>query len=114
VAKTILFVFDNDSKNFGEIKLAETRAEAERLLESLLDAGCREGQIRAFAGDEVPMRLTYRAVVSLGEQVGAESDRVSVASDDEDPESPTRREEALPTSGFSSLFRPAYQESDKA
>ncbi len=114
MTKTILFVFDNDSQNFGEIKLLDTLAEAERLLESLLDAGCREERIRAFAGDEVPMRLAYRAIVSLGQQLGAESDDVSVAGDNEDSQSPARREDALPTSAFSSMFRPDYLEPDKA
>lgn len=114
MAKTILFVFDNDSENFGEIKLAETRDEAERLLESLLDSGCREERIRAFTGDEVPMRLSFRAVVSLGQQLSPQSDDVSVAGDNEDSESPPGRKDALPTSAFSSMFRPDYLEPDKA
>ncbi len=107
MAKTIVFVFDNDSENFGEIKLAESRDEAERLLESLLDAGCREERIRAFTGDEVPMRLSFRAVVSLGQQL-------SIAGDGEDSEPLAGSEDAVPTPGFSSMFRPDYLESDKA
>jgi len=114
VTKTILFVFDNDSQKFGEIKLLDTLADAERLLESLLDAGCHEERIRAFTGDEVPMRLSFRAVVSLGQQLSSQSDPVGVTSDGEDSGPLAVSEDAVPTTGLSSMFRPDYLESDKA
>ncbi len=65
----IVLVADHDDPKHGEITVLEDQAEAEQMIESLLEAGFEQDRIRVFAGVENAMKISYRPVVTL--EVGA-------------------------------------------
>lgn len=64
-SRVILFVADRIDPKRGEVSVLETAAEAERLMETLLEAGVERERLRAFSGDEVEARISHRPVVAL-------------------------------------------------
>ena len=76
-AKVIVFVADRGDQRLGEVSVFDSSGEAERLLETLLEAGYDRQRIRVFSGAEMEARVSQRPVVALvaGDQkeVGAES-----------------------------------------
>lgn len=71
----VLVTGDGDPKQ-GEITLLESPQKAERLVETLLEAGFERERIRVFSGIEVEMQVRYRPVVSLdGDGPGAGEDQ---------------------------------------
>lgn len=118
-AKVIVLVCDRDDPKHGEISVLEDTHKAERLVETLLEAGFEQERIRVFSGAELEMHVTHRPVVSLlGE--GIERPETYKESPDghreEEPEAEAGEEEgehstvrAYTQGGvrFSSLFRSA-------
>ena len=64
-AKVIVFVADRGDQRFGEVSVFDSSGEAERLLETLLDAGYDRQRIRVFSGAEMEARVSHRPVVAL-------------------------------------------------
>jgi len=64
-AKVIVFVADRGDQRFGEVSVFDSSGEAERLLETLLEAGCDRELIRVFSGAEMEARVSHRPVVAL-------------------------------------------------
>ena len=65
---TVVVVYDGDDLKHGEVAAFDSPESAERLLESLLEAGFGTDRIRVFDADELAMRVSYRPVVALGEE----------------------------------------------
>jgi hypothetical protein len=63
--KAIVLVTDPDDNKHGEISVLGDREEAQRLVESLLEAGFERGRIRVFTGGEMKPQASDRLVVSL-------------------------------------------------
>jgi hypothetical protein len=64
-AKVIVFLAGHGDQRFGEVNVFDSSGEAERLLETLLDAGYDWQRIRVFSGVEMEARVSQRPVVVL-------------------------------------------------
>ncbi|MBI2912370.1 MAG: hypothetical protein HYY03_00435 [Chloroflexi bacterium] len=118
-AKIIVMVADRDDERHGEITVLSDTRKAERLIETLLEAGFEQERIRIFSGGEMDVEVTQRPVVSLvKEPLEAQAADDPLAEEETEPEEePASREAAkekapaavLVPSGvrFSSLFRSA-------
>lgn len=114
--KTIVLVYDGTSEKRAEVNVLDDPHQAARLVETLLEAGFKQEQLRIYTGAEMEMQVTHRPVVALvGDVPGA-----SAARDDSDSEpaqhrAKTEPKEAEVTAGpgtrdgvrLSSLFRTA-------
>jgi hypothetical protein len=65
--KFIVLVADRDDPKHGEIVVVDTTAEAERLVETLLDAGFDRERVRVFTGTEMEAQVSQRPKVELVE-----------------------------------------------
>lgn len=63
--KIIVLVSDRDDPKHGEITVMDDPKKAERLVETLLEAGFEQERIRIYRGGEVEMQVSHRPVVSL-------------------------------------------------
>ena len=82
--KVIVFVADRGDQRLGEVSVFDSSGEAERLLETLLEAGYDRQRIRVFSGAEMEARVSQRPIVALvsgdqkeagaGEEVGSEGE----------------------------------------
>jgi|GEM_PF-3024153 len=119
-AKIIVLVADREDERHGEITVVSDARKAERLIETLLEAGFERERIRIFSGGEMDIEVAHRPVVSLvREQLdGHAAEEDPGAEEETEPEAERvgkeAREEkdpaaALAHSGvrFSSLFRSA-------
>ncbi len=117
-AKIIVLVADREDERHGEITVLTDSRKAERLIETLLEAGFEQQRIRIFSGGEMDIEVAQRPVVSLvREQPEAQAPKEDqLAEEDMDgEEEPSGREAvektapaaALVQTGmrFSSLFR---------
>ena len=107
--KVIVMVSDRDNAKRGEITVADNPRTAAHLVETLLEAGFQQEQIKLYSGDEAEMRISSRPVVALVDGSSTPTSRES-----REPYEAAERsadEEATPfvKDGvrFSSLFRPA-------
>ncbi len=66
--KFIVLVADRDDPKHGEIVVVDTTAEAERLVETLLDAGFDRERVRVFTGTEMEAQVSQRPKVELVER----------------------------------------------
>ncbi len=66
-AKVIVLVADRDDPKHGEIVVVDTTTEAERLVETLLDAGFDRERVRVFTGTEMEAQVSQRPKVELVE-----------------------------------------------
>ncbi len=107
--KVIVMVSDRDDAKRGEITVADSPRTAAHLVETLLEAGFQQGQIKLYSGDETEMRISTRPIVALVDGSSTPTARESVEPDETAEKS--AGEEATPfvKNGvrFSSLFRPA-------
>jgi hypothetical protein len=62
----LIFIADENSPDSGEIKLVDDIRQAERFIETMLEAGFEQKGLRIFHASEVIMQISYRPVVSLG------------------------------------------------
>jgi len=107
--QVIVMVSDRDNAKRGEITVVDNPRTAAHLVETLLEAGFQQGQIKLYSGDETEMRISSRPIVALVDDSSTPTARESVEPDETARES--ANEEATPfvKNGvrFSSLFRPA-------
>ncbi len=64
----IVLVADRGDPKHGEIVVVDTTAEAERLVETLLDAGFDRERVRVFSGTEMEAQVSQRPRVELVER----------------------------------------------
>ena len=106
--KVIVMVSDRDNVKRGEITVADNPRTAAHLVETLLEAGLQQEQIKLYSGDEAEMRISSRLIVALVDDCSTPTARETVEPH-EAAEGPDD-EEATPfvKNGvrFSSLFRP--------
>lgn len=119
VDKFVLVVSDETDERHGEISVLDTAQKAERLVETLLEAGFEQNRIRMFAGSEAEFETVYRPVVSLTDEANQTTGPARPASDHLEPEASeieaeTEGEAVEAHSGnassMSSLFRSARDE----
>ena len=119
VDKFVLVVSDETDERHGEISVLDTAQKAERLVETLLEAGFEQNRIRMFAGSEAEFETVYRPVVSLTDEANQTTEPARPASDHLEPEASeieaeTEGEAVEAHSGnassMSSLFRSARDE----
>ncbi len=107
--KVIVMVSDRDNAKRGEITVADNPRTAAHLVETLLEAGFQQEQIKLYSGEEAEMRVSSRPMVALVDSPSTPTARESVEPDETAEKS--AGEEATPfvKNGvrFSSLFRPA-------
>ncbi len=65
--KFIVLVADRDDPKHGEIVVVDTTTEAERLVETLLEAGIDGERVRVFTGTEMEAQVSQRPKVELAE-----------------------------------------------
>jgi len=127
--KIIVLVSDRGDSKHGEISVLDDPHKAEKLVETLLEAGFEQERIRVFAGRQSDFQVSQRPVVALvaeGEEGGPQVDMSKQEAAAEEP-SPAAEEteagdgqegesetEEVPASAqtaapvkFSSLFRSA-------
>ena len=63
----IVLVADRGDPKHGEIVVVDTTAEAERLVETLLDAGFDRERVRVFSGTEMEAQVSQRPKMELVE-----------------------------------------------
>ena len=63
--KRIVLVDDKETEGSTEITVVDTAEQAERLVETLLEAGYAPQRVRIFAGTQKGFATTYRPVVSF-------------------------------------------------
>ncbi len=63
-----VLVADRDDPKHGEIVVVDTTAEAERLVETLLEAGFDRDLVRVFTGTEMEAQVSQRPKVELVER----------------------------------------------
>lgn len=69
----IVMVADREDSKHGEISVLEDAEAAERLVETLIEAGFEPSRIRVFNGRASEFAISHRAVVALaGDEDGAE------------------------------------------
>ena len=127
--KIIILVSDRGDSKHGEVSVLDDPQKAERLVETLLEAGFEPERIRVFAGRASEFQVSHRPVVALmaegeeGEvqaqpQAAAEEPAPVTATAESEPQAEaaaeTGEEEAVAADAemaapvrFSSLFRSA-------
>ncbi|MCH8345606.1 MAG: hypothetical protein IIC87_01610 [Chloroflexi bacterium] len=65
VTQVLVLVADRDDRNLTEITVLDKRADAERLFQTLLEAGIEQQRIRIFSGTELHAQVTLKPVVTL-------------------------------------------------
>ena len=86
VDKFVLVVSDETDERHGEISVLDTAQKAERLVETLLEAGFEQDRIRVFAGAEAEFDTAYRPVVTLADEASETKEAAPPASDRAEPE----------------------------
>jgi hypothetical protein len=76
--KVIVLIADRDDPKHGEVAVLESTAEAERLVETCLEAGYDPERIRVFAGAEMEAQISQRPKVDL---LAEEADKLAHAND---------------------------------
>ncbi len=107
--KIIVMVSEKDNAKRGEITVADNPRTAAHLVETLLEAGFQQEQIKVFSGDETEMRISSRPVVALVDDSSTPTARESVEPDEATEKSADEEVRPFVKDGvrFSSLFRPA-------
>ena len=107
--KVIVMVSDRDNAKRGEITVADNPRTAAHLVETLLEAGFQQEQIKLYSGNETEMRISSRPIVALVDGSSTPTARESVESYETAEESADEEATPFVKNGvrFSSLFRPA-------
>ena len=92
----IVMVSDKDDSKHGEISILDDPRKAERLVETLLEAGFDESRIRVFNGRSSEFQISHRPVVALvdGSGEGMRRPAAEGKSRDDKAEEPTIRAES--------------------
>ncbi len=91
-SKVIVLVADRGDPKHGEVVVLDSAAEAERLVETFLEAGYERGRVRVFAGSEMDAQVSQRPKVELiDKEVDSDADE-----DSEPPETPGERNSGEP------------------
>lgn len=97
MSKAIVLVTDRDDAKHGEITVVDDLRKAERLVETLLEAGFDRERVQVFVGNSLDLQVTHRAVVSLvGDGLSAEGEGADAAADTDEVESEHRTTVADP------------------
>ncbi len=67
-SRVIVLIADPADPKYGEVTVVDSTAEAERLVETFLEAGYDRERIRVFAGAEMEAQISQRPKVDLVEQ----------------------------------------------
>ena len=118
--RVIVLVSDRDDPKHGEVTVLNDARKAERLVETLLEAGFEQERIRIFTGAEMDLQVTHRPVVALVPEdlrdsaAGDDSSADEAAETEDGPVEADAEEEKTPATAFvkdgvrfSSLFRSA-------
>ena len=107
--KVIVMVSDKDNAKRGEITVADNPRTAIHLVETLLEAGFQQEQIKLYSGDEAEMRVSSRLMVALVDDCSTPTAREPVEAYETARESADEEATPFVKNGvrFSSLFRPA-------
>ena len=68
--KIIVLVCDRDDSKHGEISVLDDPQKAERLVETLIEAGFDANRIRVFSGRSSEFQISHRPVVALVDESG--------------------------------------------
>lgn len=92
--KIIVLVCDKDDSKHGEITIMDDPQKAERLVETLLEAGFEKDRIRVFAGRTSEFQISHRPVVALvdGQEGGGRQPAAEGESREVEPEQPVAEE----------------------
>lgn len=92
--KIIVLVCDKDDSKHGEITIMDDPQKAERLVETLLEAGFEKDRIRVFAGRTSEFQISHRPVVALvdGQEGGVRQPAAEGESREVEPEQPVAEE----------------------
>ncbi len=106
--KVIVMVSDRDNAKRGEITVADNPRTAAHLVETLLEAGFQQEQIKLYSGEEAEMRVGSRPMVALVDGPSTPTARESVEPDETAEKSADEEATPFVKDGvrFSSLFRP--------
>ncbi len=114
--KIIVLVSDREDGKHGEITILDGPQKAERLVETLLEAGFEEERIRVFAGRTSEFQINRRPVVALVEEHGggvrqpaAEGESRGVEREEPGADAPTAEE---PVTAASAMRSSAQEEAD--
>jgi len=77
--KIIVLVSDRGDSKHGEISVVDEPRKAEKLVETLLEAGFEQERIHVFAGSQSDFQVSQRPVVALVGEGEEEEPRVGVA-----------------------------------
>ncbi len=107
--KVIVMESDRDNAKRGEITVADNPRTAAHLVETLLEAGFQQGQIKLYSGDETEMSISTRPIVALVDGSSTPTAMESVEPDETAEKSADEEATPFVKNGvrFSSLFRPA-------
>ena len=107
--KVIVMVSDRDNAKRGEITVADNPRTAAHLVETLLEAGFQQEQIKLYSGDETEMRISSRPIVALVDGSSTPTAPKSVEPDETAEKSADEEATPFVKNGvrFSSLFGPA-------
>jgi len=64
--KIIVLVSDRGDSKHGEISIVDDPRKAEKLVETLLEAGFEQERIRVFAGSASDFQVSQRPIVARG------------------------------------------------
>ena len=98
--KIIIVVTDTDDEKHGEISVVDDVKRAERLVETLIEAGFGQERIRVFSGRELDIQVSQHPVVSL---IKGEGEAEDSTEEGQEPEEDAGSAESGVR--FSSLFR---------
>ena len=103
----VVFVADLDGSNRGELTVLEDPRKAERLVETMLEAGVEQERVTVFYAAPLEMEVRQRPVVSLSADAAQAS--AAEAEGTPEPEGEGAEDGPFVRNGvrFSSLFRPS-------
>lgn len=108
--KIIVLVTDRGDSNHGEISVLDEPRKAERLVETLLEAGFEQERIRVFAGSQSDFEVSQRPVVALVGDGGGGEPQVGSGGQEVAAEEPSRAvEETEPDSREEGEGEPAEE-----
>lgn len=99
----IILVTDRGDSQHGEITVLESTEKAERLIETLLEAGFEQERIHVFTGTDIPMQVSYRPVVEIPAAQGGErpAGRAAPADNGDAHDAPVSKAQAPSTDAVS-------------